>query len=89
MNAIPIDRDELERRVAEAHRPFHQALAAELERLDALHGHALLIDCHSMPSVGGPTDRDPGRRRVDFVLGDCHGTSAAPDSGSLGAAGAS
>ncbi len=24
------------------------------------------------------SDRDPGARRVDFVLGDCHGTSCAP-----------
>jgi N-formylglutamate amidohydrolase len=38
----------------------------------------LLIDCHSMPSVGGPMDSDPGSRRVDFVLGDCHGTACAP-----------
>jgi N-formylglutamate amidohydrolase len=38
----------------------------------------LLIDCHSMPSVGGPMDRDPGKRRVDFVLGDCFGASCAP-----------
>jgi N-formylglutamate amidohydrolase len=37
-----------------------------------------LIDCHSMPSVGGPMDRDPGRRRADFVLGDAHGQACAP-----------
>jgi N-formylglutamate amidohydrolase len=28
-----------------------------------------------MPSVGGPMERDAGRARVDFVLGDCHATS--------------
>ena len=38
-------------------------------------GCCLLIDCHSMPSVGGPMERDAGRARVDFVLGDCHATS--------------
>ena len=27
---------------------------------------------------GSPMDRDPGKRRVDFVLGDCHGASCAP-----------
>ena len=38
-------------------------------------GCYLLIDCHSMPSIGGPMDRDPGFNRVDFILGDRHGTS--------------
>jgi N-formylglutamate amidohydrolase len=41
-------------------------------------GCVLLIDCHSMPSVGGPMDCDPGARRYDFVLGDCFGVSCAP-----------
>ena len=36
---------------------------------------AMLFDCHSMPSVGGPMDKDPGLKRVDFVLGDCHGAT--------------
>ena len=31
-----------------------------------------------MPAVGGPFDADAGRARVDFVLGDAHGRSAAP-----------
>ncbi len=65
-------------RIETLYMPYHRALA---ELVDATHrrfGHALLVDCHSMPSVGGPTDRDPGRRRVDFVLGDCHGSAAAP-----------
>ena len=42
-------------------------------------GAVLLVDCHSMPSVGGPMDRDPGRHRVDFVLGDRHGASCLPE----------
>lgn len=58
---------ELERRVAEAHAPFHQAVAAGLDRLAALHGSAVLIDCHSMP----------GRRgQANIVIGDRHGNSA-------------
>jgi N-formylglutamate amidohydrolase len=35
----------------------------------------LLIDCHSMPSIGGPMDPDAGRGRADFVIGDCFGSS--------------
>ncbi|MGB0901479.1 N-formylglutamate deformylase [Halocynthiibacter sp.] len=32
------------------HEPYHAALAAELERVRALHGFALLYDCHSIRS---------------------------------------
>ncbi|MGE0093955.1 MAG: N-formylglutamate amidohydrolase [Alphaproteobacteria bacterium] len=60
------------------HRPYHAALAGLIMRTRARFGACLLVDCHSMPSIGGPMDRDAGRQRVDFVLGDCHGTSCAP-----------
>lgn len=65
----PIDLAELERRVAEAHAPFHAAVAGELDRLVATHGWALLLDCHSMPHRKG---------QAELVLGDRHGGSAAP-----------
>ena len=65
----PIDQCELERRVAEAHESFHAALAKELCRLANRHGRALLLDCHSMPGRAG---------QADVVLGDRHGSSAAP-----------
>jgi N-formylglutamate amidohydrolase len=42
-------------------------------------GVGVLIDCHSMPSVGGPNEKDRGRGRVDVVLGDRFGSSCAPD----------
>lgn len=68
---------EAERRVRTLYVPFHEAiqdmLAATMDRF----GAALLIDCHSMPSVGGPMDRDPGHERADVVLGDRYGTSCA------------
>ncbi len=67
--------DEALHRVNACYRPYHAALAALVERTRAQFGRCLLIDCHSMPSVGGPADADSGRRRVDIVLGDCHGTS--------------
>jgi len=38
-----------------------------------------LIDCHSMPSIGGPMDDDTGNNRVDIVLGNNHNASCAPD----------
>ena len=58
--------------------PYHQALR---DLIDATHdrfGACLLIDCHSMPSIGGPMDSDSGIKRVDMVLGDRFGTSCAP-----------
>ncbi len=55
--------------------PYHAALQGLLDEAIERFGGCLLIDCHSMPSVGGPMDRDPGFRRVDFVLGDRHGVS--------------
>jgi N-formylglutamate amidohydrolase len=61
------------------YRPYHAKLQALLDATHARFGRAVLIDCHSMPSVGGPMDRDPGKRRVDFVLGDCFGTACAPE----------
>jgi formiminoglutamase len=32
------------------HTPYHEALAAELERIKSLHGFAILYDCHSIRS---------------------------------------
>lgn len=68
---------EAEARINGMYRPYHAALADLLDDAVRRFGCALLIDCHSMPAIGGPMDRDSGRRRVDFVLGDAHGTSAA------------
>lgn len=62
-------------RIDTYYRPYHAALTALIERTRKRFGHCILVDCHSMPSVGGPMDRDPGRKRVDFVLGDCYGVS--------------
>lgn len=45
------DADEIGRRIERFHRPFHEALAAEIERVRALHGVAILYDCHSIRSV--------------------------------------
>lgn len=69
--------DEVERRIETLYRPYHAALAGLLDETLVRFGHYLLVDCHSMPSIGGPNDRDSGASRVDFVLGDCFGGSCA------------
>jgi N-formylglutamate amidohydrolase len=58
--------------------PYHNALRDLIATTRERFGGCILLDCHSMPSVGGPMDHDPGDNRVDFVVGDCHGTSCSP-----------
>ena len=55
-------------RIAADHRPYHARLALLLARTRAAFGTAVLLDLHSMPTLGA------GRPRV--VLGDRFGTSA-------------
>jgi len=69
---------EAEARLGACYRPYHAALAGLLDETRSLFGFVILIDCHSMPSVGGPIDTDSGERRVDFVIGDRHGASCDP-----------
>jgi len=45
------DEPETARRVREFHAPYHAALAGEIERVRALHGVAVLYDCHSIRPV--------------------------------------
>jgi N-formylglutamate amidohydrolase len=65
-------------RIDTCYRPYHAALGQLVEATKRRFGHAIVVDCHSMPSVGGPMDKDPGARRVDFVLGDAYGASCHP-----------
>lgn len=46
----PPDAAEVEARRVAWHAPYHAALAAELERVRARHGVAILYDCHSIRS---------------------------------------
>ncbi|NQU56873.1 MAG: N-formylglutamate amidohydrolase [Rhodospirillales bacterium] len=70
--------DDARKAIEATYFPYHEALKGLLDEATARFGGCLLIDCHSMPSVGGPMDRDPGFRRVDFILGDRYGASCAP-----------
>lgn len=59
-------------------RPYHECLAAMIERNIAQFGVCFHLDCHSMMPVGNELAPDPGRDRADFVLGDLDGTSCEP-----------
>lgn len=63
-------------RIERCYHPYHTALEDLIDTTRRLFNQCILIDCHSMPSIGGPMENDAGRRRqVDFVLGDAHGRS--------------
>jgi N-formylglutamate amidohydrolase len=64
----PISRDQLEERIAQAHRPYHEAIEEQLEILLNRFGCALLLDCHSMPP--------PPQGIPPVVFGDCRGRTA-------------
>lgn len=70
---------EVLQRIQVYYQPYHRALAGLLEATRSRFGAALLIDCHSMPSIGGPMDSDQGIRRLDVVLGDRFGASCSPE----------
>ena len=70
------DAAEIERRRASLHAPYHAALAAEVERVRARHGVAILHDCHSIRS------RVPHLfegRLPDLNLGTDGGRTCAPE----------
>ena len=66
----PIRRAQLEDRLAQAHRPYHDTISLELGLLSGRYGCALLLDCHSMPTLG--------EGAPSIVFGDRFGRTAAP-----------
>jgi N-formylglutamate amidohydrolase len=67
-----ITQTDIARRIALHHRPYHEQLAAMLERAERCFGMALLLDIHSMPPI---TDTGDGPA-PDIVIGDRFGRSA-------------
>jgi len=61
---------QLDDRLNQAHRPYHEAIEAQLALLLDRFGCALLLDCHSMPP---PPEGVP-----PLVFGDCRGRTAEP-----------
>ena len=69
------DDAEVQRRVARYWRPYHDALAAELHRLHAEHGRAVLFDGHSIqPELPWLFEG----RLPDLNLGTADGSSCSP-----------
>jgi N-formylglutamate amidohydrolase len=80
-------------RIEKLYKPYHARLAELLARAQRNFGVAVLVDCHSMPSGAihsgaasaglipvSPRVASGGaeaKRKLDFVIGDRHGTSCA------------
>ena len=69
------DEAEIRQRVAEHWQPYHEALADELGRLRARHGHAVLFDAHS---IKGELPWLFEGRLPDLNMGTVEGRSCAP-----------
>jgi N-formylglutamate amidohydrolase len=62
-------------RIEQLYKPYHRALRRLINRAHQAFGTVVVVDCHSMPSVGVSRDEP---RRPDVVIGDRYGTSCAP-----------
>lgn len=83
---IPIEEALL--RIDCLYKPYHGRLRELLERTWQAFGLVILVDCHSMPSGAMLTAFPPlplyplrptSGSKADFVIGDRHGTSCAPE----------
>ncbi|WJR79444.1 N-formylglutamate amidohydrolase [Bradyrhizobium sp. NP1] len=63
------------RRIEALYKPYHRALRRLINKVHQAFGTVVMVDCHSMPSVGVSRDEP---RRPDIVIGDRYGTSCAP-----------
>ena len=62
-------------RIEALYKPYHRALRRLISKAHLAFGAAILVDCHSMPSVGVSREE---KRRPDIVIGDRYDTSCAP-----------
>lgn len=62
-------------RIDGLYKPYHRTLRRVIAGAHRAFGEALLVDCHSMPSLA-PARED--RPRADIVIGDRYGTSCSP-----------
>src|ERR1700761_7570762 len=67
--------DEALARIEALYKPYHRALRRLINKAHQAFGVVVLVDCHSMPSIGVSRDEP---RRPDVVIGDRYGTSCAP-----------
>jgi N-formylglutamate deformylase len=58
---------------------FHKTLTDNINKMKEKYGYALIIDGHSLFSLGLKNTPDEGKKRPDFVVGTLDGKSASPE----------
>lgn len=66
-------------RIETCWRPYHARLQSLLSEAHAMHGQAILVDCHSMPREAVEGAGRLRGRRPDIVLGDRFGAAASTE----------
>jgi N-formylglutamate amidohydrolase len=69
-----LDVDDALCRIETLYKPYHRALRRLINKAHQTFGTVILVDCHSMPSIGISREEP---RRPDVVVGDRYGTSCA------------
>jgi len=62
-------------RIEALYKPYHRALRRLINKTHQAFGTVVMVDCHSMPSIGVSREEP---RRPDVVIGVRYGTSCAP-----------
>ncbi|MES2941899.1 MAG: N-formylglutamate amidohydrolase [Pseudomonadota bacterium] len=70
---------EVQARIQNCWKPYHDAVAAAIDAAHAQHGYSIHVNCHSMPAVASSNATDfPGEEHADFVVGDREASTASP-----------
>jgi N-formylglutamate deformylase len=69
-----LDVEDALKRIELLYKPYHRAFRRLINKTQKTFGLAIVVDCHSMPSVGVTRDEP---KRPDIVIGDRYGTSCA------------
>ena len=75
LSRAPFSVDDALARIEALYKPYHRALRRLINKAHQAFGTVVVVDCHSMPSIGVSRDEP---RRPDVVIGDRYGTSCAP-----------
>lgn len=81
--ARPMTQETFNRRIELFHRPYHDTIQRELDRVREQFGFCILVDGHSMPSMGRSGHSDTGSRRADIVPGTVDGASCSKEVANL------
>jgi len=74
-----LSQEELDERISKYYDPYHSILQEQIHYIKSKFGYVVVIEGHSMPSVGGKLDKDSGKKRPDIVVGDFDGKSCSQE----------